>query len=171
MSVCRDVCTVPNSTHSVDMSFQPRLESVSALRRFLEVHYRRLAATPKQIDRMAVTVHELLENAAKYSAGGGSRLQIEMDPSAPDALSVSVANQIDPRHLPALEETVAELRAAPDPGDVYQRYLLRAATRDEGSGLGLARIFVEAQMSVAIEVDDDRVCVKAVAAPPVGGAS
>jgi len=159
---------VANSTHSVDMSFQPRLESVSALRRFLEVHYRRLAATPKQIDRMAVTVHELLENAAKYSAGGGSRLQIEMDPAVPDALSVSVANQIDRRHLPGLEETVAELRAASDPGDVYQRYLLRAATRAEGSGLGLARIFVEAQMSVALEINDDHICVKAVAMRPVG---
>jgi hypothetical protein len=161
---------VANETHSVDLSFQARLESVTSVRRFLEVHYRRLVGDAQLISRMAVTVHELLENAAKYSAGGGSRLRVEVDPAAPHALSVSVANQVDPRHLPGLQETIAELSAAPDPLDVYQRYLLRAATREEGSGLGLARIFVEAEMSVAVELEADRVCVKAVAMPQAGSA-
>ena len=157
-----------SETHSVDLSFHARLDSVTAVRRFLEVHYRRVVADTELIDRMAVTVHELLENAAKYSAGGGSRLHVEMNPSAPHALSVSVANQVDHRHLSGLQETIAELSSAPDPVDVYQSYLLRAATREEGSGLGLARIFVEAEMSVAIEVADDFVCVKAVAMPQGG---
>ena len=158
-------------THSVELSFQPCLESVSALRRFLEVHYRRLVPDPQLIDRLAVTVHELLENAAKYSAGGGSRLTVEIDPSTPHALSVCVANQADPRHLPGLQETIAELTNAADPLDVYQRYLLRAATRDEGSGLGLARVVVEAEMNVNVELCDDRICVRAVAAPVVSGTS
>jgi hypothetical protein len=136
------------------------------VRRFLELHYGRLACDAQLISRMAVTVHELLENAAKYSTGGGSRLRVDFDPAVPRALSVSVANQADPRHLPGLQETIAELSAADDPFDVYQRYLLRAATRDEGSGLGLARIFVEANMALNVELADGRICVKAVAAPP-----
>jgi hypothetical protein len=111
---------------------------------------------------MAVTVHELLENAAKYSSGGGSHLRVEVDPARPRTLTVSVANQADPRHLPGLQETIAELSSAEDPLDVYQRYLLRAATRDEGSGLGLARIRVEADMAVELELADGRICVKAV---------
>jgi hypothetical protein len=159
---------VANETHSVDLSFYPCLESVSAVRRFLEIHYARLACDAQLISRMAVTVHELLENAAKYSAGGGSRLRVELDPSAPHALCVSVASQADPLRLPGLQETLAELSAAADPFDVYQRYLLRAATRDEGSGLGLARVFVEANMDVKLELSDDRICVKAVATPTSG---
>jgi hypothetical protein len=162
---------VPSETHSVDLSFQPCLESVSAVRKFLEVHYGRLKCNAELISRMAVTVHELLENAAKYSAGGGSRLRVDVDPRTPHALSVSVANVVDPRHLPGLQETVAELSAATDPFDVYQRYLLRAATRDEGSGLGLARVFVEANMDVKLELSDDHICVKAVATPPTEGTS
>ena len=75
----------------------------------------------------------------------------------------------DPRHIPGLKETIDELSSATDPSDVYQRYLLRAATRDEGSGLGLARIFVEADMSVQLELSDDFICVKAVATLPAGG--
>jgi hypothetical protein len=162
---------VANETHSVDLSFHPRLDSVSAVRKFLEVHYRRLVSDPELIDRMAVTVHELLENAAKYSVGGGSRLRVELDPSAgPRALSVSVANVADPRHLPGLQETLAELSSAADPFDVYQRYLMRAATREEGSGLGLARIFVEAEMNVKVELLDDQICVKAVSASRAAGA-
>lgn len=160
-----------NETHSVDLSFEPRLESVSAVRRFLEVHYRRLVENPKLIDRLAVTVHELLENAAKYSTGGGSRLTVEVNCSVPHALSVTVASQADPAHLPGLRETLAELSGAEDPLDVYQRYLLRAATRDEGSGLGLARVVVEAGMTVDVELSDDRICVKAVAAPRAAGTS
>ena len=158
-------------THAVDLSFWPRLESVSAVRRFLEVHYGHLACDAELISRMAVTVHELLENAAKYSAGGGSRLVVEIDPELPSALSVSVVNQADPRHIPGLRETIDELTAAADPFDVYQRYLLRAATREEGSGLGLARICVEAAMSVKLELSDDQICVKAVATPQPHGTS
>jgi hypothetical protein len=162
---------VANETHSVDLSFEPFLESVTAVRRFLEVHFGHLVHDARLISRMAVTVHELLENAAKYSAGGGSRLRVEFDPSIPRTLSVSVANQADPRHLPGLRETIAELSGAADPFDVYQRYLLRAATRDEGSGLGLARVFVEANMDVEIELSDDRICVKAVATTAAGATS
>lgn len=159
-----------DETHSVDLSFEPRLDSVTAVRRFLEVHYRLLIpdADGELIDRMAVTVHELLENAAKYSAGGGSRLKVELNPHMPRALSISVASQADPRHLPGLQETLAELAAAPDPIEVYQRYLLRAATREEGSGLGLARIVVEAEMTVGVELRDDRICITAVAALSTG---
>jgi hypothetical protein len=114
---------------------------------------------------MAVTVHELLENAAKYSSGGGSSLRVEVDPTQPRTLTVSVANNADPSRLPELQETITELSTAPDPLDVYQRYLLRAATRDEGSGLGLARIFVEANMNVKLELQNERVCIKAVSGP------
>src|SRR6188768_1878988 len=100
---------VAHEKHAVELSFHPCLESVSALRRFLEVHYGRLACDPRLISRMAVTVHELLENAAKYSSGGGSRLRVEVDPARPRALSVSVANNADPRRVPALQETITEL--------------------------------------------------------------
>jgi hypothetical protein len=165
----RDVTHVAHETHAVDMSFRPCLESVSAVRRFLEVHFGHLACDAQLISRMAVTVHELLENAAKYSTGGGSRLHVEVDPAVPRALSISVVNQADPRHIPGLRETIDELSSAADPSDVYQRYLLRAATRDTGSGLGLARIFVEADMSVQLELSDDSICVKAVAMLPAGG--
>ena len=152
-------------THSVDLSFHPCLESVTAVRRFLEVHLGRLIHDSQLISRMAVTVHELLENAAKYSTGGGSRLRVELDPSGLRGLSISVANEADPRHLPDLQAAIAELTSAEDPFEVYQRYLLRAATRDEGSGLGLARICIEAQMDVTLELSGQSICVKAVASP------
>jgi hypothetical protein len=157
---------VASQTHSVDLSFHPRLDSVTAVRRFLEEHLGLLMRDDQLTSRMAVTVHELLENAAKYSTGGGSRLHVEVDPSAPRSLSISVANQADPRHLPDLQATIAELSAAGDRFDVYQRYLMRAATRDEGSGLGLARICVEAEMNVSLELSDQGICVKAVATLP-----
>ena len=38
-----------------------------------------------------------------------------------------------------------------------------------GSGLGLARIFVEADMNVKLELSDNVICVKAVAMLPATG--
>src|SRR5262249_8245928 len=156
-------------THSVDLSFHPSVESVSAVREFLEVHYGPILADPELVSRMAVTAHELLENAAKYSSQGGSRLVVEVAMSEPRGLSVSVASPADQSHLPNLRETIDELSNADDPFDVYQRYLARAAKRREGSGLGLARIFVEAGMSLKLECTGDHVCVHATASPQEPG--
>ena len=156
-------------THSVDLSFRPNVESVSAVREFLEVHYARILADPDLISRMAVTAHELLENAAKYSTDGGSRLHVEVALSQPPALRVSVASRADQRFLPGLKETIDELSSAQDPFDVYQRYLARAAKRREGSGLGLARIFVEAGMSLSLDCSGDSICVQATASENTGG--
>jgi hypothetical protein len=145
----------------VDLSFHPNVESVSAVREFLEVHYGQILPDPDLISRMAVTAHELLENAAKYSSQGGSRLLVEVALSEPPGLSVRVASPADKQHLSTLKETIDELQSADDPFDVYQRYLERAAKRTEGSGLGLARIYVEAGMRLELECTGDQICVHA----------
>jgi hypothetical protein len=61
---------------------------------------------------------------------------------------------------------IAELSEAPNPFDVYLRCMTRAANRSEGSGLGLARIFVEAEMSLKLELSDACICIEAVASRP-----
>jgi two-component sensor histidine kinase len=163
---------------SVDMAFAPKLEQVSAVREFLENYYLPVLRDPDLVCRLAVAAHELLENAAKYSGGGISRLQVKVQPGHGDAsnghgagnghgavgtLSVCVWNVIRPDLIDELKVTVDELSAAPDPFAIYQTYLARAAKRTEGSGLGLARIRAEADMRLSLKFQGDRVGVEAVA--------
>ncbi len=147
---------------SVDLACAPGLDQVSSIREFIESYYRLVLHDPDLISRVAIAAHELLENAAKYSATGGSRLRIEITGgTAPRTVSVSVSNRPDPARLEELKGTISELDRIDDADALYQEYLERAARRQEGSGLGLARIRAEAEMSLVIEIDGNDVCVKA----------
>jgi len=152
-------------TRAIDMSFTPKLEQVSAVREFLETYYQPLLQDADLVCRMAVAVHELLENAAKYSRGGIARIRVEVrDDNAPAVLTVTVWNVVDHGFVEELKTTVRELTEADDAFDVYQQYLVRAAKRKEGSGLGLARIRAEADMTLMLDLQGDNVCIEAAAA-------
>ena len=152
-------------TRAIDMSFTPKLEQVSAVREFLEIYYQPLLQDPDLVCRMAVAVHELLENAAKYSGGGIARIRVEVkDDIVPAVLSVTVWNVVDHGFVEELKTTVRELTEADDAFGVYQQYLARAAKRKEGSGLGLARIRAEADMTLMLDLQGDSVCIEAAAA-------
>jgi hypothetical protein len=158
---------------SVDMSFRLRLEQVSTVREFLENYYQPLLRDADLVCRMAVAAHELLENAVKYSGGGVSRLQVQVRGVAPSGtLSVRVWNVARTDLIDELKLTVDELSNADSPFAIYQTYLARAAKRREGSGLGLARIRAEAEMTLSLDIRDGCVCVEAVAplVPAVEGA-
>jgi hypothetical protein len=146
----------------VDLECAPELDQVSSIREFIENYYRTVLRDPELISRIAVAAHELLENATKYSVRAGSRLRIEIKgAAAPSKVSVSVSNIADPAQIEELKGTISELAKTNDADELYQDYIQRAARRDQGSGLGLARIRAEAEMSLVLELDGDEVCVKA----------
>lgn len=153
-------------SRSVELACEPDLAQVSSVREFVESYYKTIIHDGDVICRMAVAAHELLENAAKYSTGGLSRLQIEIRGGAnPRLLSVSVSNYADPARIDELKLAIAELGSTADAAETYQNYMSRATLRKDGSGLGLARIRAEAEMTLVLEFQGDQVCVKAVATP------
>jgi hypothetical protein len=148
----------------LDLSFTPRLEQVSTVRRFLEDYYQPLLKDPDLLCRMAIATHELLENASKYSARGVSRLQVSVTQSGRGKeLSVKVSNIPAPEHIGDLKASVAGVTGPEDAAEAYQLHLVAAALRGEGSGLGLARIRAEADMILALTIDATHACVEAVA--------
>ena len=152
---------------TIDLSFRPELDNVSAVREFLERYYSPLLQDQDLVGRMAVAVHELLENAAKYSKGGPSRLRVgSRGTNGATMLSVSVSNVAAREHVDGLMHTVKELGEGENTAEVYQCFLARAARRKKGSGLGLARIHAEAEMTLTVSFQGDHVCVEAVAPLP-----
>jgi hypothetical protein len=133
-----------------EMTFRPDADAVSVVRRFVEDF---------TSGGLAMAAHELLENAVKYSLDGQARVRLECDDDGRCLLRLS--NRASAEHRAGLARAVAELAAAGDPFMHYQA-LMRRTMHQEGSGLGLARIAAEADMSLALEDEgDDRVAIVA----------
>jgi hypothetical protein len=116
---------------------------------------------PDVLERLALAAHELLENAAKYRAGGRSRLQLGLQRvDTVEYAYVSVTNRIDVSQVDHLKAVIAEVNDRDDPA-VYERVLKRAAARGEGSGLGLARIRFEAELDLKVQFEGQSVSVTA----------
>jgi hypothetical protein len=149
---------------ALKVSLRPRMEHVWAVRQLVEAHYRPILGDEALLERLTVTTHELVENAAKYGGDGLSSLQIQVTGSPTKYLRVEVRNPINHREVAGLKQVLDDMARAADPGTFYQERMIRAASLDDGgSGLGLARISFEAEMHLSLEVDQDQVVLVAVA--------
>jgi len=115
-------------------------------------------------ERVALATHELLENAVRYAADDETRLRIEVakdDDQSPTRVTVSTSNRAAPEDLQVVRSMFDEMLAEPDPFAFYQTLMRRTAKRDDGSGLGLARIRAEADMSLTYDVRGETLSVHA----------
>jgi hypothetical protein len=129
---------------------------ISLVRRFVEEFYAKVVNDPNVVARLALTTHELLENAAKYSADGSTSLYVELDTKRNHVL-VRTTNPASAQNVASLERWFAEL-AATDPSELYADMMRRSALLRSGSGgLGLARIAAEGDMQLGLIVDAESV--------------
>lgn len=147
----------------VELNFRPNVSLVSVVRRFVSEFYQRTLSDPDGTSRVALATHELLENAVKYSKDGETTIRIEVSTQVPRTVSIQLRNRAEPAHIAAIREIVDGVSSAPDAFVFYQELITRKArNKEEGSGLGLARICAEGEMKVALRVDDgDMVTIEA----------
>lgn len=153
-----------------DLSIDPNPRFVSVVRRFVEATFERLLANPEVVFRVAMTAHELMENAAKYSLGSKALLRVSFQREGEEAVvTLYLANETTANHIDRLRERVAAIANAPDPFAHYQRLMRQTARTTDESGLGLARIRAEGEMSLGLEVRGNTVGLLASARVPAGG--
>jgi len=146
---------------SFDLVFRPSVELISVVRCFVEDFFQKSAPDPDTADRLALTTHELLENAAKYSADGEAVLSIVYDRKR-GRVAVCAANRASSGQIALLQSTFAEISSVSDAAAFYAEAMRRTAIKDSGSGgLGLARIWAESEMELRLVVQGDRVEVHA----------
>lgn len=146
----------------LEISFAPDLEQVSVIRRFVEGYYESVLEDADLLGRLTVAVHELLDNAARYSADGECQLRIGITPDGDrHVLSVTVRSTAASVHLDDLKTMVGNLGDVGDPLDAYRRQLEVVSRRTGISALGLARVRGEAEMTLALDFEGRRVCVQA----------
>ncbi|MCX4241887.1 hypothetical protein [Paraliomyxa miuraensis] len=114
-----------------------------------------------QASRLSMAAHELVENAITHAAEGEASFSIEIGPDPEDParryrVEMKTRNRAVPGDHEAIDALLRALRAAADPFDVFLELMASTVKRTDGSGLGLARVWVEAQMDLACLVDGEQ---------------
>ena len=152
---------------SLRLDGPPPARVIAATRQFLQSIYEDLLDDPDTSSRVALAAHELLENLAKYSSGGDMDLEVSIvRRDQQDFVRIRTRNRSSPEQLAALTRTLDEIRAARDPLSGYLDFIARSAQSDLGSGLGLARIRAEADMSLQYDITGTEVTVVAETSVP-----
>lgn len=133
------------------------IETLNTIRRFVESLYARLL-DDEMAARVALTAHELIDNAMRYAAGGEIFVRIEI---ADGKICIHTRNRANSDHIAALRRAIGEMDSTDDAMRYYVGLMDRTAGRTDISGLGLGRIWAEADMRLSLNADDETVSVQA----------
>jgi two-component sensor histidine kinase len=158
---------VSRSGLNFELSLDPNPRMVSIVRRFVEETFEKLVGDPDAIFRISMAAHELLENGAKYALSRRAVLRVVLEEKEEGASAqIAITNDTTKEHVERLRSRVAEISASADPFALYQTLMRRSSKMREESGLGLARIRAEGEMSLALEVTGTTVTIVASAKVP-----
>jgi hypothetical protein len=147
---------------AIRLDFVPEMRLIWRTSRYVRDFYGNVLADPDDCARVMLTAHELLENAAKYSADGLGQLEIELvDRQGQPYVQVRTRNRARADSLAELRRFFDESTRAPDAIALYDQMIARTAQRTDGSGLGLARIRAEGEMALSHSVDGDTLTIVA----------
>ena len=158
----------PDRAAYFELSFSPNVSLVSTVRRFVSEFWIQILPSAEITSQLAVATHELLDNAVLYSFDGNTYIRIDVVKEPGSAVvTIRTSNRASPTNLDRVRAALDELAGAPDPAAYFQRMMRKAAERAEGSGLGLARVRAESDMTIAYEVEADTVHLRATAHFPL----
>ncbi len=110
--------------------------------------------------QLSMAAHELVENALAHGPPGEAMFSITIDPDPEQpkdgyVVRMTTRNRADPADHEVVRQLLQDLAEADDPFTVYLGLMADTATRPTGSGLGLARIKVEAEMEITCVIDGE----------------
>ncbi|MGE0788279.1 MAG: hypothetical protein AB7S26_21580 [Sandaracinaceae bacterium] len=134
----------------VQLRFQPLWRYIDGIRNFCDFFAVATFDDAAVGARIGLVVHELVENAIRYSSRHeAAQLELYVV-SLGRSIEVRVANSADAEQVGRFEKAFEHL--AGDPRDVYLRAMERARSLPaDQSGLGLPRVQFEGQMSLTLE--------------------
>jgi hypothetical protein len=139
----------------VQLRLRPMWRHVDGIRRFCDTFTAASFEDMSLGERVGIVIHELTENAIKYSRTGDSaelELLIRRDG---EEIEIVVANSPAPEHVAVLRTAFDTLVAAPAE-EAYLAAMRRARSLPDGqSGLGLARIRHDCGVELSLSIEDD----------------
>ncbi len=163
---------LPDARTYLEMSFQPTVDLISTTRRFVCAYYEPLLGDEDLVSRIGLATHELLENILKYAIDGHAVTRVKLVPEGnARKLCIATTSRLTEERRAGLEEIFAEMANAGDSTKYFHSMMLRARHRRHCSGLGLARIWAEAEMTLSLDIDGDVATISACAIVPDEDAS
>jgi hypothetical protein len=140
-----------------ELRVEPTVGIISAVRRSVNSIFERVLLDADASARVALTAHELLENALRHSTGGEALLNIHVD-APTSCVRIETRNHASAVKIENLQDRAVKMSTA-DPDACYLAAMQEAAVSQEVGGLGLVRIRAEAGMKVDVRRDGDVVYV------------
>lgn len=146
---------------------------LAVLRRFVTSFYDTVAARLPQAgrssawaSRLSLAAHELVENAVAYGPHADATFTIRIDPVPEEAggahrVRMTTRNRAEPEQRETVRQRVEDLKHTDDPFAYYVELMSESVRRNEGSGLGLARVRAEADMEIDCVIEGDHLEVAA----------
>jgi hypothetical protein len=159
------ILSAPSADSADDIFFRMEVSVViphlTAIRRFVNEVVASVVRDEGLASRLALTTHELLENAVKYTVNPKRPVTLQLCAMENRQMRVTVLNASSQPLYVSLKERIHQISEAPDPMAYYQRLILESMELAAGSGLGLGRLRAEAQMELGCELVGDMLAVTA----------
>ncbi|HZU83756.1 MAG TPA: ATP-binding protein [Polyangiaceae bacterium] len=147
-------------TPTLAIQFQPHPGLLTQTREFVRSFCGTFVRDPDAVYRLTIAAHELLENSIKYSSDGTTNMTIECHTGERKSrISIRAENRATPERVRAVRDAIETLRDADDPFQLYCDLIKASVDRNAHSGLGLARICVEAACALDYRVTGDQLAI------------
>lgn len=143
----------------LSFSLPPLQRWISPTRCYIEDILRSILIDGDEADRLAIAVHELLENAVKYCIGDQLRFEFEVNRDGDAATAnMRTTNSARTYHAADLSRKMDAIIAAADPVAHFDE-AIRDSLVQGGTSLGLARIRAELGVQLSYQIQKDVVVV------------
>jgi anti-sigma regulatory factor (Ser/Thr protein kinase) len=140
------------------LRMQPTWVVVDDIRHFVETFCASACPEAEREEQVALATHELVQNAIANAATPDIEVRLEVDRAA-DRVCVSVSNDARADQIEVLRSRLDKTQSYESPLEGYV-----AAMREDPEsrgGIGLARIRFEAALDLALDVQGERVTIRA----------
>ena len=131
---------------NLKLSFGPQWESIPIIRNFTTDLLSAGILDINDAKKVATACSELIENVVKYSAAGGTMIDVTKDLKKGRIL-LTIMNLATTENVTTFEQIYREISQG-DPKEVYKKMMLQSFSDPEQSQLGLARIRYECQGAI-----------------------
>lgn len=138
-----------------ELSFSPNADLIPTVRRFIQDFYQRVLENADITSHVVIATHELLENAVKYSSDQQSSIRVSVRRQDGDVgVVIETTNRASADNVKEVQALLDEMKSGDDRATFYRKVMKRSAKRTTGSGLGIARLYAESEMSIEIRLDE-----------------
>jgi hypothetical protein len=143
----------------LSFSLPPLQRWISPTRCYIADILRAVLIDDTEVDRVAIAVHEILENCVRYSNGEHVRFEFEVNQEGSAAtVSIRTTNSALKSHVTELCRKIDAIARAADPIAHYDE-VIRDSLTGLGTSFGLARVRAESDVHLSYQIQKDVVVV------------